>query len=151
MADRLRSHLFPSFAGRVHLVLAEMDSYATKHMPEVLRWDVSEGFRTVARQQELFALGRSRPGKIVTQRDGVRRRSDHQSSLAADLNPFDSHGPIWTVDVAHWAYLGHVARAHGLEWGGDWKMRDMPHVQWPESDKATYGLAREWQRSIGLR
>src|SRR5687768_6560926 len=39
---------------------------------------VTDGVRTQAEQQALFAKGRSKPGPIVTNADGVRNRSNHQ-------------------------------------------------------------------------
>ena len=48
---------------------------------EALGWPmfVVEGVRTTKRQQEHYAKGRTKPGKIVTHADGVRKKSDHQA------------------------------------------------------------------------
>lgn len=48
---------------------------------------VSEVFRTADRQKALYAQGRTKPGPIVTERDGVTKVSDHQLRLAADIYP----------------------------------------------------------------
>lgn len=48
---------------------------------------VSEVFRTVERQQALYAQGRTKPGPIVTERDGVKILSEHQLRTAADIYP----------------------------------------------------------------
>jgi len=54
--------------------------------------------------------------------------------------------PGWTFDAAAnrlamrfvarqwWNTYGRAAEAHGLVWGGRWKMRDLPHVQWEGDD-----------------
>jgi peptidoglycan L-alanyl-D-glutamate endopeptidase CwlK len=39
---------------------------------------VIEGVRETKRQQDLFAQGRTKPGKIVTYADGVKNKSNHQ-------------------------------------------------------------------------
>lgn len=150
MGDRDLNHLYPAFRERVERVLAEMAAYSAAHMPGHA-WIVVEGFRTAEYQHSLYEKGRTKPGSIVTNRDGVKKRSNHQSSLAVDIAPVSGGNVRWGVDAEHWAYLGHVARSHGLEWGGDWKkFVDKPHVEWPESDKATYALARKWQKEVGL-
>lgn len=48
---------------------------------------VSEAYRTTERQKSLYAQGRTKPGPIVTERDGVNRVSDHQLRLAVDIYP----------------------------------------------------------------
>lgn len=100
----------------------------------------------------LYAQGRTKPGKIVTQRNGTTNPSNHQSSLAADFAMKSKHGPIVWNDDAFWDYLGHCARAAGLTWGGDWKSPvDKPHIEWPESDSLTYQRAANWKRAQGLK
>lgn len=149
-ADRDLNHLYPAFREKVVAVLADLKAYADKHMPGYA-WIVVEGFRTAEYQHSLYEKGRTKPGSIVTNRDGVKKRSNHQSSLAVDIVPARGSSVDWEADAEHWSYLGHVARAHDLEWGGDWKkFVDKPHVEWPESDKPTYAAARKWQKENGL-
>lgn len=133
-------------------MLKDLKAYTEAHMPGYSDWRVVEGFRTAKYQHSLYEQGRTKPGPIVTMRDGIIKKSNHQTSLAVDFVPFKSNGkPDWGVAIEHWAYLGHVARAHGLEWGGDWKkFLDKPHVEWPPSDKATYTAASKWQKANGL-
>jgi peptidoglycan L-alanyl-D-glutamate endopeptidase CwlK len=150
-SDRDPNHLYPSFREKIAKVLEELDKYADKHMPGY-RWKIVEGFRTAAYQNELYQKGRTKPGQVVTMRDGYKRRSNHQSSLAVDLVPFKGTSPTWNVALEHWGYLGHCARAEGLTWGGDWeKLRDMPHLEWKEEDAPTYQAAKKWQKDNGLK
>lgn len=102
---------------------------------------VASGVRSDKEQQDLYAIGRSskHPGKIVTHIDGIKKRSNHQVAvdgpwrglgLAVDLVFWDEQGrPSW--DEAYpWAFLGALAKAQGLVWGGDWPtLRDRPHVE----------------------
>lgn len=95
---------------------------------------LTQGVRTLAQQQALYAQGRTKPGKIVTNCDGVRRMSNHQPKA-------DGYG--YAVDVAWltptggvtwegpWETLGTLAQAHGLIWGGKWAtFPDRPHLEY---------------------
>lgn len=96
---------------------------------------VIEGLRTLRRQQELYAHGRTDLMRIVTYKDGVRHISNHQAHAdglghAADCafiseNPFSLDHP--------WEKYGEALEARGAFWGGRWKMADMPHAELPEA------------------
>lgn len=142
--DRNLNHLFPAFRAKIEALLEQLAAYASKHMPGY-KWKLIEGFRTAEYQALLYARGRTKPGRIVTNCDGYRKRSNHQSGLAADLAPFKNGRPDWKCPIEHWEYLGHLARSHGLTWGGDWEtLKDMPHVEWPRDDKTVLRDARKW-------
>jgi hypothetical protein len=153
-SDRNVNHLYAPFREKIDLVLADLQAYAERHMPG-MEWRLIEGFRTAPYQNELYQKGRKTPPigvkHRVTDCDGFKFRSNHQSSLAVDIIPFKGNSPVWNPDLQHWGYLGHVARNHGLEWGGDWRKADLPHIQWPDEDKTTYQAARGWQKTNGLR
>lgn len=91
-----------------------------------------EGLRSADRQQQLYAQGRSAPGKIVTYADGVLKRSQHQSGRAADCafrdDPRTPRDETYAEDMP-WQAYGAAAEAVGLTWGGRWKMHDLPHVE----------------------
>ncbi len=150
-SDRNELHLYPAFRTKVRTILQELQLYARAHMPGY-EWKLIEGFRDAKYQHELFQKGRTvppiGPGHIVTNCDGYKKRSKHQSSLAADIIPFKGGTPQWNAALEHWAYLGHLARKHGLEWGGDWQgLRDLPHIQWQQTDAPVYQAAAAWIRS----
>jgi peptidoglycan L-alanyl-D-glutamate endopeptidase CwlK len=95
---------------------------------------LTDGVRTTEQQQALYAVGRTKPGQIVTQADGVRVKSNHQIKedgfgWAAD-NCFLVQGhPSWNDDLP-WEAYGACAEAVGLRWGGRWTtMRDRPHLE----------------------
>lgn len=153
-ADRDPEHLHPDFRVKVQKILTELQKYADEHMPGHT-WILVEGYRTPQYQNELYQKGRTiKPigaRYIVTYRDGFNHRSNHQSSLAADLVPKKGHVVVWDAPQEHWAYLGHLARLEGLRWGGDWKkLKDLPHIEWPEDDTAMYDTARAWQEQQHL-
>lgn len=87
---------------------------------------VTQGVRTFEEQDALFAQGRTKPGKKVTKAKGGQ--SNHNYGLAVDLCPFKNGQPDWE-DMAGFDTIGREAKKLQLEWGGDWKFVDKPHVQ----------------------
>lgn len=94
---------------------------------EGLDVDVHMDYRSVDKQNELFAQGRTKPGKVVTNARGGL--SWHNYGLAADV-VFKKNGK-WSWSEEHdWKKLGEIGKKCGLEWGGDWKRPDRPHFQY---------------------
>lgn len=87
---------------------------------------VTQGLRTFAEQESLYAQGRTKPGNRVTNARGGQ--SNHNYGLANDITIFKNSKPDWN-DLTPYRLLGREAKKLGLEWGGDWKAVDMPHVQ----------------------
>jgi len=97
--------------------------------------------RTFAEQDALFAQGRSKPGKVVTNAKGGQ--SYHNYGLAIDIVLIldkDKNGTFETAswDVksdfdgdkkADWMEVVQIFKRYGFEWGGDWKFLDLPHFQ----------------------
>ena len=84
---------------------------------------VTETLRTKERQLELYAQGRTKPGKVVT----WTKTSRHQSGLAWDICK-NVKGSEYS-DIAFFESCGRIAKALGITWGGDFKNRDMPHFE----------------------
>lgn len=112
----------PELVKRVHALINEME--LLNHPMMVLK---EGGFRTAAKQAELYAKGRTAPGDIVTNCDGVRKRSKHQSGRAADCGFRGAHPYI-----GPWALYGEVAKKHGLKWSGRF---EQCHVELPPGVK----------------
>lgn len=99
---------------------------------------VVQGVRTTAQQQELYSHGRNgdrRPR--VTNADGVRRRSNHQTRAdgfghAVDC-AFQPSGGVTAFDVRQpWQVYGAALATHGVTWGGSWAaLHDLPHAELP--------------------
>lgn len=96
---------------------------------------VVQGVRTAEQQAELYAQGRTKPGGIVTNKDGYHFRSDHQPKddgygYAVDCafvgkQPFDPRHP--------WQTYGEQVEGWGLIWGGRWSHPvDSVHAEMPE-------------------
>ena len=92
--------------------------------------------RTIAEQDALYALGRTKPGKKVTNAKGGS--SFHNYGLAIDFCLIiDGKDVSWDTlkdydgdKVADWMEVVSIFKSRGWEWGGDWaKFRDAPHFQ----------------------
>ena len=90
--------------------------------------------RTIAEQNELYAQGRTKPGKRVTNAKGGQ--SYHNYGLAVDVALINGKGIEWSMTADHdkdgladWREVVAIFKKYGWEWGGDWKMRDNPHFQ----------------------
>jgi len=150
MPDRDPNHLYPEFRAKFFSAMEEMANWLSIHKPGY-GIQIIEGFRSTARQKELYAQGRTTPGAIVTQKNGTTNKSNHQSALAADVGIFKGKSYIEDPEARIMDYWGHCLRAQGLVWGGDWKtFKDYPHCEWPTTDKATYAKAKQWMKEQGL-
>src|SRR5690625_2761410 len=90
---------------------------------------ISEGHRPNARQNELYAHGRSKPGNIVT--NAKAGQSWHNYGVAIDffLTSNDGKQALWTVNDK-WKRAAAIGKSLGFEWGGDWTgFVDYPHLQ----------------------
>lgn len=149
-SDRSLEHLYPEFREKVKTIQKELDAYCAKHY-KGHKFKIIEGFRSASYQNSLYQKGRTKPGRIVTYKDGYRAKSNHQYGLAVDFWPFYGFVMDKNVPQKHWEYLGHLARKHGLVWGGDWKkLVDNPHIEWDDADRETYWNAAKWVKENKL-
>ena len=87
---------------------------------------ITSGLRTIKEQNKLYAQGRTRPGKIVTNAKGGK--SYHNFGLAVDIVEIKNGKALWTNP--DWIKIAELGKSLGLEWGGDWvSIKDMPHFQ----------------------
>lgn len=87
-----------------------------------------EGYRSFERQDWLYAQGRTRDGKIVT--NAKAGQSDHNpdpDGLSHALD-FAFRGREPFAEWHPWGFAGQVAAQLGLEWGGTWRKPDKPHL-----------------------
>ena len=96
---------------------------------------VTCGHRSVAEQARLYAQGRTTPGPIVTQLDGVTQKSRHNLDPAEAVDVAVLVGGKVSWDVSRYLPIGMLARRYALEWGGDWpRFKDYPHLQLPTKE-----------------
>jgi peptidoglycan L-alanyl-D-glutamate endopeptidase CwlK len=126
----LLTGVHPLLVARVAVVLTGM---------ELLGYPmtVTAGLRTVEQQQALYAAGRSLPGHIVTNDDGVTHRSNHQARASDNLGhavdcAFVVNGQISWDDALPWGTYGRLGQLLGLAWGGGFaSLVDRPHLELP--------------------
>lgn len=97
---------------------------------------ITSTYRSPEHQKALYEQGRSTPGEIVTQIDGITKKSMHNYypalafDVCVDLDPGVAK-VIASWKPEHYEPLGYVCEQLGLVWGGSWKWRDLPHIQVP--------------------
>jgi len=101
------------------------------------------GYRSEQEQQRLFTQGRIKPGKIVTQIDGIKQKSKHNfwPSKAFDIAVIVDGKITWDIDfyIVVALHIKDIAQKMGIniEYGGDWEnFKDYPHFQLKELFKS---------------
>jgi len=92
-------------------------------------------YRSNEEQKQLYAQGRTAPGKIVT--NALPGESKHNNveggvpaSLAFDVVPLINGKPMWDASNPVWKVLGSLGKSVGLNWAGDWKrFKEYPHFE----------------------
>ncbi|WP_301336114.1 M15 family metallopeptidase [Paenibacillus sp. FJAT-26967] len=97
---------------------------------------ITDDFRSIEAQDELYKKGRSADGSIVTKAKGGE--SYHNYGLAVDFALRKKDGKvIWDMNYdgnsdgkKDWMQVVKIAKDLGFEWGGDWEnFPDYPHLQ----------------------
>ena len=101
-------------------------------LAEGLEYRAISGLRTFEEQAEIYAQGRTKPGRIVS--NAKPGTSYHNYGLAIDCGVFrggkylDADEPK-TAEAFH-AKAGEIADSYGLTWGGSFKgFKDTPHFE----------------------
>lgn len=105
---------------------------------------VLEGLRTQARQDELWAQGRTKPGPVVTWVKDVSSHGVHEDGFghAVDICPY----PVDWQDLKKFDAISEAMFAAAkevgvtLRWGADWDMDGFPREK-GESDSPHFELA----------
>jgi peptidoglycan LD-endopeptidase CwlK len=113
-------------------VAAKARSLIARCQTESIDLIVTSTYRDQEAQAALYALGRTKPGSIVTNaRPG---ESFHNWRVAFDVVPLRHGKPVWGTsgqDLILWEKVGALGESVGLEWAGRWrKFREFPHFQW---------------------
>ncbi len=56
--------------------------------------------------------------------------SNHFYGKACDFVPFRNGKIDWNAPFEYWEQCGKTAEALGFTWGGRWKRRDLPHIEY---------------------
>lgn len=111
-------------------LLPEVQPYAralvTKAGADGITIKVISGLRSYDEQNDLYAQGRTKPGRIVTNARGGF--SNHNFGIAFDVGVFE--GSQYLDESPKYKAVGVLGMDLGLEWGGNWKtIQDEPHFQ----------------------
>ena len=89
---------------------------------------VTSTYRDNESQNALYAQGRSKPGRVVT--NAKAGQSWHNYRCALDVVPIVNGKAQWN-DMRTFRRLGEIGKSVGLEWAGDWKsFKEYAHFQW---------------------
>ena len=114
---------------------------------------ITQGFRSKAEQDALYAQGRTKKGNIVTNAKGSDYSSQHQWGIAFDIAINDSK---LLYNEATIKKVAKIAKSNkvGLAWGGDWTSPvDTPHFyldKWgdtPSKLKKKYGVFDNFKKT----
>ena len=131
---------------KVHPKLVEVMKEAIENSPFDFR--ITDGARTTEEQFALYQIGRSKPGRIVTNCDGKKAKSNHQIKSdgfghAVDIFPCGViENGVYRKFTSEEGYdekklkliANHIlavakSKNVNVEWGGNWKMKDTPHFE----------------------
>lgn len=118
--------LEPDFKGQITSLLARAEAATGR------KWGISDGRRTMAQQAAIYAQGRTKPGKVVS--NAPPGSSAHNFGLAADLWPLTADGKDfdWSAPKITFKKMADIAKEMGLTAGYYFKtIFDAPHVEHP--------------------
>lgn len=119
MASRKIEDLHPKFQPLARRFLDECQNAGHRLI-------ITCGYRSIAEQDDLYAQGRTRPGKRVTCARGGQ--SWHNYGLAIDVVFIRDGKADWD---GPWEEIGRIGESLGLIWGGRFKrLVDRPHFEW---------------------
>lgn len=89
---------------------------------------ITSTWRDNAAQNALYAQGRTKPGKKVT--NAKAGQSFHNYKLAFDFVPIVNGKAQWN-DLATFKRAGAIGERLGLDWAGRWiSFKELAHLQW---------------------
>ena len=145
--------LHPIVRDEVKKIIAECDAALTGKA----KIRITQGLRTFDEQAQLYAIGRTKAGKKVT--NAKAGQSIHNYGLAVDMcliingktASWDT-AKDWDDDkIADWYECVKIFAKHGWEWGGNWKtFKDLPHFEKKKIARATSELKVSWRALVKL-
>lgn len=130
--QKVINKLHPKLRAEVTKIVEEIESKLTGNA----KMRLTQGLRTIAYQNSLYAQGRTTKGSIVTNAKGGQ--SLHNYGLATDFcliidGKTMSYNEVKDYDadgIADWKEVVNTFKSHGWFWGGDFKsIKDSPHFE----------------------
>lgn len=102
---------------------------------------VVETVRDLEYQASLYAQGRTKPGKIVTNQ---RTPSFHWDKVGLAFDICKNVKGHEYDDADFFRRCGAIGKEMGFTWGGDWtSLPDRPHFQWDDGGRYTAAMVRK--------
>lgn len=102
---------------------------------------VVETVRDLEYQASLYAQGRTKPGKIVTNQ---RTPSFHWDKVALAFDICKNVKGHEYDDADFFRRCGAIGKEMGFTWGGEWaSLPDRPHFQWDDGGRYTAAMVRK--------
>lgn len=132
------NELHPTVRQEVKDIINQIES----KWPATMKIRIVQGLRTKKEQDEIYAQGRTKPGKIVT--NAKFGQSYHNYGLAIDfaiMYDKDGNGSFevlsWDLNYdfdkngsKDWQDVVSAFKYRGWKWGGEWtSMKDNPHLE----------------------
>ncbi|SET62301.1 M15 family metallopeptidase [Paenibacillus sp. NFR01] len=135
--DQVKSKSSGWLGGLHPVVLAAAGALIQRSYARGVPIMITQGLRTIAEQNALYAQGRTKKGPIVTNARGGE--SYHNYGLAIDFALLLPDGTNLSWDTsrdgdrdktADWQEVAYEAKQLGFEWGGDWtSFKDYSHLE----------------------
>lgn len=110
---------------------------------------VFETYRSTELQAIYYTRGRTvRPPERPVTNAINNLYSWHGYGLAVDVIHSTER---WSAGEAWFRQVSEIFKRHGCKWGGDWKVKDLPHFQWGLCRASPSDAARELMRTGGVR
>lgn len=145
--------LHPIIRDEVSKIISECDSELTGRA----KIRITQGLRTFEDQAQLYAIGRTKPGKKVT--NAKPGQSIHNYGLAVDIclmingktASWDT-AKDWDNDqIADWYECVKIFAKCGWDWGGNWKnFKDLTHFEKKSIKTKTSEIKLTWRNLIKL-
>ena len=126
---------------------------ANKLLPKNVRLRITQAIRTWDEQEELYAQGRTKKGKIVT--NAKAGYSWHNYGLAIDICILFDTNNDGTFETAsfkvdkYWITVANYLKSQGWSWGGDWNtFKDYPHFELTHGFSLSEARRRYMQRKF---
>jgi len=145
--------LHPIVRDEVKNIIAECDAALTGKA----KIRITQGLRTFDEQTQLYAIGRTKAGKKVT--NAKAGQSIHNYGLAVDMCLIiDGKTASWDTakdwdddKIADWYECVKIFAKHGWQWGGNWKtFKDLPHFEKKKIARTASELKVSWRALIKL-
>lgn len=117
--------LEPDFKPLIQELLAKVQVATNR------KWGISDGRRTMAEQRNIYAQGRTKPGKVVS--NAKPGQSAHNFGYAVDIWPLKGDDFDWGAADSLFKKMAAIAVEMGLTAGYNFKsIHDAPHVESPK-------------------